>query len=516
MRRNSYRWFLTYVLVGLVGFVPAVWGQTGAAPAEVRLADGDVFDLSAAPLRQRIGSVEFNGMAYNGGVPGPTLRVSVGSTITVRFRNELDEPTTVHWHGLRHDIRFDGVPGVSQEPVPSGGEFDYRLTFKDPGVFWYHPHVREDRQQDLGLYGVILVEDPARVPEVDREVVLVVNDLLTDGNRVVPHGRDSASHALMGRFGDLIVVNGQERSELEAREGELVRFYILNTASARPYNLSLPGHSMTVVAGDLGPFARPYQTDSVLVAPAERYVVDVLFARAGSVPIVHRSPEGSAEMASVRVLPNQSRSTSDRRVADAAGDPVSDAVMRRALTREPDYSLEMDLEMGHMGRGMMAPRRSMTGPMGGTAGHGAMHHGATANDEFPAGIEWEDGMPMMNAASTSRSLRWVLRDTETYLENEEIRMTARVGDTVTIRLTNRDDSAHPMHHPIHLHGQRFVVLSVDGRPNDNPVWKDTVLVPAGATVDIMVEVTEPGEWMLHCHIPEHLEAGMMTFLSVGR
>ncbi|MCC6791297.1 MAG: multicopper oxidase domain-containing protein, partial [Thermomicrobiales bacterium] len=114
----------------------------------VDLADGDAYELVAAPVRKRIGGSEVRLLAYNGSVPGPTLRVRQGSTVTVDFRNEADLENTVHWHGLRLENRFDGTH-ETQAPVPVGGRFTYRVRFPDPGVYWYHPHVREDYGQEL-------------------------------------------------------------------------------------------------------------------------------------------------------------------------------------------------------------------------------------------------------------------------------------------------------------------------------------------------------------------------------
>src|SRR3712207_5395568 len=122
----------------------------------IDLADGDAYQLVAAPVRKRIGDAEVRLLAYNGSVPGPTLRVRQGSSVTVSFTNRSDLESTVHWHGLRLENRFDGTH-ETQAPVPVGGAFAYRLRFPDPGVYWYHPHIREDYGQELGLYGTILV-----------------------------------------------------------------------------------------------------------------------------------------------------------------------------------------------------------------------------------------------------------------------------------------------------------------------------------------------------------------------
>ena len=131
-----------------------------------------------------------------------------------------------------------------------------------------------------------------------------------------------------------------------------------------------------------------------------------------------------------------------------------------------------------------------------------------------APMEWSGTMPMMNWASTGRQVRWIVRDPATGWENMDVDWRFRRGRPAKIRLVNQRRSFHAMQHPIHLHGQRFLVLSVNGVPSENLVWKDTVLLPAGSTVDILLDPSNPGRWMLHCHIAEHLSAGMMMGFTV--
>ncbi len=146
------------------------------------------------------------------------------------------------------------------------------------------------------------------------------------------------------------------------------------------------------------------------------------------------------------------------------------------------------------------------------------HHNHThAGDEQRQDIEWEDLMPEINRASNPSTMIWKLIDRETGAENGAISWSFRVGDRVKIRLVNEMESDHPMHHPFHVHGAgRFLILSRGGRPEANLVWKDTVLVRAGQTVDILLDVTNPGSWMAHCHIAEHTESGMMFSFTVSR
>ncbi|MGH7564778.1 MAG: multicopper oxidase domain-containing protein, partial [Gemmatimonadota bacterium] len=220
-----------------------------ARPREVvRLADGDSLELTAAPVRRTIGGRTLALLGFNGQFPGPLLLVPEAATVTVRFTNRIDRPTTIHWHGIRLDNRFDGVPFVTQEPVPPGGTFVYEVRFPDPGIYWYHPHHREDVTQDLGLYGNILVRSAEGYGPADREEVLVLDDLLLDAEGLpVPWGEATATHALMGRFGNVFLMNGEPDYRLTVGPGSLVRFLLTDVSSTRTYNLSF-GAPTKVVA----------------------------------------------------------------------------------------------------------------------------------------------------------------------------------------------------------------------------------------------------------------------------
>jgi FtsP/CotA-like multicopper oxidase with cupredoxin domain len=146
-----------------------------------------------------------------------------------------------------------------------------------------------------------------------------------------------------------------------------------------------------------------------------------------------------------------------------------------------------------------------------------VHLGHEKHEEQSDGLEWEDLMPEINRASEPGNMRWMLIDRESGAENGAITWAFTVGDRVKIRLVNEMESDHPMHHPFHVHGAgRFLVLSRDGGAESNLVWKDTVLVRAGQTVDILLDVSNPGLWMAHCHIAEHAQSGMMFSFNVAR
>ena len=178
-------------------------GLPEARPSEtVELSDGDHFDLRIAPVAKRVGDASVRMLAYNGSIPGPTLRVQERSEVVVNVVNEGDLEGTVHWHGLRLENRYDGTH-ETQAPIPVGERFSARVTFPDPGVYWYHPHIREDYGQEMGLYGNVVVEpaEPEYWPPAHREIPLTLDDILLENGMVAPFSRAETTHAAMGRFG---------------------------------------------------------------------------------------------------------------------------------------------------------------------------------------------------------------------------------------------------------------------------------------------------------------------------
>ncbi len=463
--------------------------------ASVEVRHGDVFELRAGPVRKRVGDVTVKMLAYNGSVPGPTLWVAQGSEVMIHFTNETEVETTVHWHGLRLDNRFDGVPEGAhqgmQAPIPTGGSFTYRLRFPDAGLYWYHPHIREDYAQEQGLYGNIIVvpSDAAYWSPVNRELTLVLDDILIERGKIAPFSQSQPNRTAMGRFGNVMLVNGETDYQLEARRGEVVRLYITNTANVRVFNLRIPGARMKLVGGDNGRVEREEFIEEVLISPSERAIVDVLFEQPGQLALEHRTPDRTYTLGAVEVSEQPEERSFAREFAILRRSEALEAERARIAAdfdRPPDKTLALVGEMGH----------------------GGQHGGHPAGD-----IEWEDTMEWMNRMSTPKNMHWKLVDRETGAANHAIHWSFKVGDRVKIRIVNEPHSDHPMQHPIHFHGQRFLVLTRNGVPNTNLHWKDTVLCRTGETVDILVDMSNPGAWMAHCHIAEHIESHMMlTFL----
>ena len=268
----------------------------------VELGDGDEFELRIAPVAKQLGEATVRMLAYNGSIPGPTLKVKQGSEVVVNVENRGDLEATVHWHGLRLENRYDGTH-ETQQPMAVGERFTAHVSFPDPGLYWYHPHIREDYGQELGLYGNVLVEpaDPDYWPRAHREVVLTLDDILLEDGQVAPFSRTETTHSAMGRFGDLLLVSGESELSLSAKLGEVVRFYLTNTANTRVFRVALPGARMKLVGGDSGHVEHEEFVEDVIVAPSERVVVDVLFDRSGDLTLEHRTPGRTYPLAAIRV-----------------------------------------------------------------------------------------------------------------------------------------------------------------------------------------------------------------------
>ncbi|MBO0785629.1 MAG: multicopper oxidase family protein, partial [Actinobacteria bacterium] len=486
-----------------------------------------------------------------GSIPGPTLKVAQGSEVTVHVTNDGDLDATVHWHGLRLDNKYDGVPHETQTPIPVGGSFTYQIRFPDPGLYWYHPHIREDYTQEMGLYGNILVlpADPDYWPPVHRDVLLVLDDLLLEDGKIAPFSPAETTYSAMGRFGNVLLVSGEQEYALSARTGEVVRLWLTNTANTRVFNVQLPDARMKLVGGDSGRVQQAEFVSSVILSPSERAVVDVLFDRPGQLELVHSTPGRTYRLAAITVAgEGADPSLADQfEVLPTAPELAAEQeFLETWIAAPPDKTLALIAEMDDIGAPGEGPvsygcpmhpevvsedpgrcphcgMKLLATPLASHDHHAADHdhHGDGHDHEHghadSDGIEWEDDMVAVNRLTTPATMRWKLVDRSSGAANADIDWRFTVGDRVKIRLVNEMDSDHPMHHPFHLHGAgRFLVLARNGAAEPNLVWKDTVLVRTGQTVDILLDVTNPGLWMAHCHIAEHMQSGMMFSFTVAR
>lgn len=390
-----------------------------------------------------------------GKIPGPLLRANAGDEIVVHFRNELPTETTIHWHGLRLPAQADGTSST-QEPVLPGGDYEYRFTARDASSFWYHPHVRAYDQIERGLYAPMVVTGDV-VPEVAADRYLVLDDVKLDADGSL-NEETTELDRMLGRQGNVLLVNGQQAPvELQVAAGSRERWRFVNAANGRYFNLRIPGASLLVIASDGGLLREPYSTDTLLVAPGERYDVLVTFEAALG---------GSAVLQTIHY---------DR------GHFV------------PDPGPQDLLEVAY------GPSVGVPSPL--PESWGALPR-LTVTDTSPVRPfmleEYEPpGLPVL---FTINGEQWP--------DSKPVHVTQ--GDIEIWEVRNEAE----MDHPFHLHGMFFELLSVAGKPPTFDGWKDTVNVPQKSTVRFAVQYDPPGMWMFHCHILEHAELGMMGDLMV--
>jgi FtsP/CotA-like multicopper oxidase with cupredoxin domain len=389
-------------------------------------------------------------------VPGPTIEARKGDTVIVHFRNELPEGTTIHWHGIRVPNGADGTHATQHE-IHAGATFDYEFTVMDPGTFWFHPHVRSDVQIERGLYGMLLVRGGTEVPASADRAFILDDVKLDDSGQIAPF---VDSDLMIGRQGDLILANGRAGGRIRVKNGARERWRFANAANARYFSLRLKGHKFTVVGWDGGILPEPYQVETVLIAPGERYevLVDLKGEESESLPL------------------------ETLYYFRAHGMPYVDPA--------PIFWLDFE------GRAEApAPLPTTWGP---------------APD-----IE-------INSSTVVQNL--VFKDEEAHSETERPRFLINDlehpnvpdihGTSDDIEIWNIKNEGE-MDHPFHLHGMFFKVLDVNGEPPDHQGWKDTVNLKHPATMRIAIRYGGVGRWMYHCHILEHAENGMMAELVLS-
>jgi FtsP/CotA-like multicopper oxidase with cupredoxin domain len=311
----------------------------------------------------------------------------------------------------------------------------------------------------------------------------------------------------MGRFGNVMLLNGRTDWSLAVARGEVVRFYLTNVSNARTFNLSFGKARIKLLGSDLSAFEREQWVESVVIAPAERYLVDVRFADAGQVAIENRV------FAIDHVFGRFFSEVDTLGMVRVTGAPARPdyAPAFETIREHPRVVADIDRYRSQFDR---PPDRALVLRMEASGLPFAVDRFLKFDSVYFHPVEWSGTMPMMNWNSTTAEVRWILEEPGTGRRNMDIHWDFKVGDVVKIRIANLRETLHAMQHPIHFHGQRFLVLAENGVRNPNLAWKDTFLLPAGGTADILLEVSNPGTWMAHCHISEHLESGMMmTFTA---
>ncbi len=400
--------------------------------------------------------------AYNGTVPGPLLEVREGDRVVVHFRNDLPEPTTIHWHGLSLPIDADGSP---LHPVAPGEEYAYVFTVQPgtAGTYWYHPHPhhRTGYQIAMGLYGAIVVrsaDDPLPAAIEEKLLILADNRFGTDGSVDVAEvpSQQATVDQENGREGDILFVNGEVLPELTIGSGEVQRWRVINASAARVYRLALSGHSFLHVGNDGGLFERPVEVDEIVVANSER----------------------------VELLVRGSGAPGDRSVLQAL--PYDRYIPQ---TRPYDWNEP---------RNLLTLRYTDEPPIAPVA--------------IPERLRSIPPLDTLDATATRLVVLTQGLINGKAMDMHRVDVTASLGATEIWEIENLVG----MDHPFHLHGFRFQVIDRNGIAEPFRSWKDTVNVPKHETARIIVRYDDfPGLWMFHCHILDHEDHGMMGILQVN-
>jgi FtsP/CotA-like multicopper oxidase with cupredoxin domain len=435
--------------------------------------------------------------AYQGTVPGPEIRVRQGERLRVLAENRLPQETTVHWHGIRVPNAMDGVPHLTQEPIASGRSFVYEFDCLDAGTFWYHPHMKSFEQVERGLAGALVVEEPEPI-RVDRDIVWVLDDW-----RLTPDARISedfgnmmdASHA--GRLGNTVTINGRMPDRFSVRAGERIRLRLINAANARIFSLEFEEHKPVVVALDGQPVEPFVPSDGrILLGPAQR--ADLVLDCVGR-------PEARFAVTD-RFYPRQQYRLVD--LVYEGGAPLRDSPLDAPirLTANPIAEPGLHNAVRHtveFGGGMMDPKmmRKMR--------QNRRNDSAPDRDAGPGDRGMMGGMMQRMQHGSVWSINGVFAPQGDHVH--EPVLTLERGKSYVLDMLN--DTA--WWHPMHLHGHVFRVQSRDGRPTVRRELLDTVLMAPGERVEIAFVADNPGNWMFHCHILEHQQAGMMATVRVA-
>jgi len=439
-------------------------GSTLIEPPELRSADGVLnVDLESSPQRVTIAGRDVNALSYNGGVPGPTLRVRAGDTLRVSLKNSLTDPSNLHVHGL-HVSPEDNSDNMFVT-VEAGESFDYQYELPadhPPGVYWYHPHLHRFVAEQVfsGLYGAIIVEDPEPIP-ADRERLLVISDITVNSSGNIPAA--SPMDEMTGREGDLVLVNGQLTPDMTARPGERERWRIVNASVSRYLRLRLDGQQLTLLGIDSGRFETAQEVDEVVLAPGNRADLLVTSSVGTSTLRALSYDRGSAD----GFMMGGGSFRSGDEIALATLTVAGDAVATQPAI--PSQPAERDLRTA-----TVTARRELVFAMGMGGG-------------------------MMSATINGRAFDASRIDTTVQFESVEEWL-----------LTNTST----LDHPLHLHVWPMQIVEQGGRPVDTMMWQDVVNIPARSTTRVRIEFDDfSGRTVYHCHILDHEDKGMMAIIN---
>lgn len=398
------------------------------------------------------------------GMP-PVLRMTKGKPFAARLLNGIDEPTTIHWHGVRVPNKMDGVPFMIQPYVYAGDHFDYAFTPPDAGTFWYHPHCNTLTQMGHGLTGVIVVENP-NDPQFDAELVVNLRDWrLGDDGQFIEQFRPRDA-ARSGTYGTVRTANWMEEPRYDVPSGGLVRLRLALTDVTRVYMFQMEGAEAAVIAIDGNPVPERFALDTLQLGPGQRLDLAVRVPDEEGAVVTLRDIRGTKKkvLATLRAVG-----------ASLKHDLRDLAVLEPNPVPAPDLSSAEHIPLALSATAENVAVDSICGSLG---------YSFWAINKVP----WSGDTPDPTAPLAELKL----------------------GASYVIDLENLTPHAHP----IHLHGLSFTVLSSSTGPV-RPLVSDTYLVLPDEKVQLGFVADNPGDWLLHCHIIEHQKTGMTSYLRVA-
>ena len=411
--------------------------------------------------------------AYNGSVPGPEIRVRQGERIRVLAKNELNEETTIHWHGIRTPNAMDGVPHLTQTPIPKGGNFLYEFDAIDAGTFWYHPHQSSSEQVGRGLYGPLIIEEHNPI-RMDRDITWMLDDWRLTKDGQIAGGFGNGHDAMHnGRVGNTVTINGKRPGRISVQAGERIRLRLINAANARIFALDFGDLEPIIIALDGQPVT-PHAADSgiVVIGPAMR--VDLVLDLTGKPGVTTKVTDVFYEGLEYELI---------------------DLVYGTGVLRDhiPDWTMELP-----------------SNPLAEPDLKKATRHQFIFNGGMMGGMMMGKGTgSMMN--QMRKGNMWFINGKAATGHIMEPLLILPANTTHVFEMDNQT----AWHHPIHLHGHSFRVISRNGHPTRYKEWQDTVLMAPKEKVEVAFVADNLGDWMFHCHILEHQAAGMMGVVRVN-
>ncbi len=414
--------------------------------------------------------------SFNARSPGPALRLKRGEKARILVKNQLSQPLTVHWHGMRIDNKMDGVPHLTQEPIQPGTEFLYEFTPPDAGTFWYHSHVNTAEQVGRGLYGALIVEEPEPVA-VDRELTWVLDDWRLDHKaQIIGDFNNPRDLARAGRLGNTVTLNGKIPGNIKVRAGERVRLRLINAANARVFSLRFQHHAPQVIARDGQP-VEPYTPGGpIVIGPAQRFdlVIDMT------------NQPGDIFSVIDTLYPQSPFKFVDFIYTD---EPALNRPALPAFSRLPSNPVsEPDLNDPELYPVVLS---------GGDLG--------TLKNASMGGMDLD--ITRLYLLGKMWAINGVVSTGESTIPLFKIKR----GRTVLLEFEN--NTAWP--HPMHLHGHHFKVIEHSRDKEVEGAYLDTVMLGPGEKAKAAFVADNPGSWLFHCHILGHARAGMLTVFEVA-